>query len=58
MYGMLIEEIARARHEERMCGIPGPRFRRSKRRPKPEATSPTPPRRDETSIRSRTPVQV
>ena len=27
MYGLLIQEIARARHEERLCGIPGPKFR-------------------------------
>ena len=61
MYGMLIEEVARARHEERLCGIPGPVFRR-KRRPRPEqvqdpVTSP-PRRRSVPSSGRHTPVRI
>jgi hypothetical protein len=30
LYELLIAEIARAREEERICGIPGPQFARTR----------------------------
>ena len=36
MFHMLIEEVARARHEERLCGIPSPHRKRRRRRRRQE----------------------
>ena len=60
MYGLLIQEIARARHEERLCGIPGPKFRRRRRRrpPEYESVNSQPRRRSAPWIGPRTPVRI
>jgi hypothetical protein len=38
LYELLIAEIARARSEERICGIPGPQFARTRDKQLRDAT--------------------
>ncbi len=47
LYELLIAEIARAREEERICGIPGPQFARTREKQSRNATHIAPRVRDE-----------